>query len=135
VRLWDVATGRELARLEGHTAIAHTVQFTLGGRHVVSAANDRTIRIWEVSSRRLVRTIQSPDPIERAALSSDERLALTANRDHPILVWDLDAGRVIGQWAGHDGEVTSLDISADGRHALSSGYDQTVRVWAVPEKR
>jgi WD40 repeat protein len=133
VRLWEVATGREIARLEGHTAVAHTVQFTLGGRHVVSAANDRTIRIWEVSSRRLVRTIQSPDPIERAAFSSDERLALTAGRDHPILVWDLDAGRVIRQWAGHDGEVTSLDISADGRHALSSGYDQTVRVWALPK--
>ena len=135
VRLWEVATGREVARLEGHTALAHTVQFTLGGRHVVSAANDRTIRIWEASTGRLVRTIQSPDPIERAAFSSDERLALTAGRDHPILVWDLDAGRVIGQWAGHDGEVTSLDISAAGRHALSSGYDQTVRVWAVPEKR
>jgi WD40 repeat protein len=133
LRLFDVATGREIRRLEGHAAPAHTVRFTLGGRHVVSAALDKTIRIWEAGTGRLVRTIQSPEPVERAAFSPDERLALTSGGDNPVLLWDLDAGQVTGRFAGHDRGITGLDISADGRSALSSGEDGTVRVWALSE--
>jgi len=139
VRLWEVATGRELKRLEGHTGVVRSARFTLAGRHVVSAGEDRTIRIWDAGAGTLIRTIRSAEPIQRAVFSQDERLAVTASSDGPVLVWDLDSGREIGRLAGHDRWITTLDLSSDGRYALSGAYDQTIRIWdlsqMMPDKR
>ncbi len=47
VRLWDLATGDELHRYEGHTGCLIMVRFAPDGR-VVSAASDQTIRVWDM---------------------------------------------------------------------------------------
>ena len=50
----------------------------------------------------------------------------------PVLVWDLDQGSCIRKFKGHPrGQVRSVALSADGRHALSGGDDGQVRLWAI----
>jgi hypothetical protein len=46
LRVWDVDTGKELRRLEGHTAILYDVSLTADGRLAVTCSNDNTMRIW-----------------------------------------------------------------------------------------
>jgi WD40 repeat protein len=47
VRLWDLGTGEELHRYDGHTGCLIMVRFAPDGR-VVSAASDQTIRVWDM---------------------------------------------------------------------------------------
>jgi WD40 repeat protein len=49
VRLWDVATGAELATMAGHTGIVTDVAFSPDGNRLVSAS-DTTLRIWDVDT-------------------------------------------------------------------------------------
>jgi WD40 repeat protein len=49
LRLWDVETGHELRRLEGHEAIVSCLA-GLDGRHVVSGSVDRTLRLWDLET-------------------------------------------------------------------------------------
>ncbi len=49
IRVWDVATGRELRRLDGHRGIVNTVVFTPDGRSLISAGDDATALVWDVS--------------------------------------------------------------------------------------
>src|SRR5579872_3203261 len=48
--LWDVASGRELRRLEGHSDVVYTVAFAPDGRRAVTGSKDRTVRLWDVAT-------------------------------------------------------------------------------------
>ncbi|MFG2871077.1 WD40 repeat domain-containing protein [Streptomyces sp. NPDC048338] len=51
VRLWDLATGRQIADpLEGHAAGVVGVAFGPGGRTLTSWSEDRTARLWNVEA-------------------------------------------------------------------------------------
>src|SRR5262249_48626523 len=44
-------------------------------------------------------------------------------------VWDLKAGKELGRLAGHQGEVTSVAFSPNGRSLATGSTDTTVLVW------
>jgi RNA polymerase sigma factor (sigma-70 family) len=48
VRLWDLASGRELAPLRGHAAAVRALAFTPDGDRLLSASTDRTVLVWDV---------------------------------------------------------------------------------------
>jgi WD40 repeat protein len=48
VRLWDVGSGQELARLEGHERNVNCVAFLPDGRHAVSGSSDSLVRLWSL---------------------------------------------------------------------------------------
>jgi WD40 repeat protein len=46
VSVWDIETGRELRRYEGHTDFVTSVKFFPDGKHIASTSYDGTARIW-----------------------------------------------------------------------------------------
>jgi WD40 repeat protein len=56
IRVLDVITARELARLEGHAGGVTALAFAPGGKRLVSAGHDRTVRVW---------ALQEPTPNDR----------------------------------------------------------------------
>ncbi len=48
--LWDVATGRELKTLRGHSARITALAFTPDGKGIASGEEDHTVRFWDVAS-------------------------------------------------------------------------------------
>lgn len=47
-RVWDAATGKELAALRGHDGIVLSAGFSPDGSRVVSGSADKTARVWDV---------------------------------------------------------------------------------------
>jgi WD40 repeat protein len=48
VKLWDAATGREKATLDGHTGKVTSVAISRDGKRVVSGSRDNTVKVWDV---------------------------------------------------------------------------------------
>jgi WD40 repeat protein len=49
IRLWDVSTGRELVRWEGHEAAVTSLTFHPDGNTLVSGSEDGTLKLWNLS--------------------------------------------------------------------------------------
>ena len=47
--VWDIATGKELHKLEGHTAEIFSVAVSPDGRRIATGSRDRTLKIWEAA--------------------------------------------------------------------------------------
>jgi WD40 repeat protein len=50
LRLWDLATGKELKQFKGHTSPVLSLAISGDGRFLVSGSADNTMRLWQVPS-------------------------------------------------------------------------------------
>jgi WD40 repeat protein len=54
---------------------------------------------------------------------------LSGGDDQTLRLWDTESGHEIRSFTGHQGGVTSVAFSPDGRRLLSGSDDQTLRLW------
>ncbi|MGH8658922.1 MAG: AAA family ATPase, partial [Gammaproteobacteria bacterium] len=92
VRLWNIATGREQTRLEGHTDSVSSVAFSPDGKTLASGLEDNTVRVTAVDTGL---------PVTRITLGLRGTWAACTTETAPC--WRLDAGCLV------------VDVDAEGR--------------------
>jgi len=132
LKLWDVASGRELHTFSGHDYDVNSVAFSPDGRTVLSGSEDKTLKLWDVASGRELRTFTGHnDGVRSVALSPDGRTVLSGSADKTLKLWDVAGGRALRTFSGHGDQVTSVAFSPDGRTVLSGSDDKTLKLWDV----
>ena len=61
VRIWDMASGRLVHTLRGHTSVLRTLQFTPDSTRLITGAHDSTVRVWDVASGREIHCLHLHD--------------------------------------------------------------------------
>jgi WD40 repeat protein len=132
IRLWDVASGREVRTLSGHTDWVKSVAFSPDGRLLASGSDDDTIKLWDVASGREVRTLTGhTSDVFSVAFSPDGRLLASGSNDKTIRLWDVASGSLVRTLTGHTDRVLSVAFSPDGRLLASGSGDRTIKLWDV----
>jgi WD40 repeat protein len=140
IRVWDVATGREIHRLTGHTRDVRWVTFSPNGQTIASAGFDGTVRLWDVAGGKQIRSITAHNAnyTERVAfVSGGKRLASCGGfpQNDPssgggLRVWDVASGQEVRTWRGFDARgLIAMAVSPDGTYALTGSRDKVVRFW------
>jgi WD40 repeat protein len=139
-RLWDVATGRLLRLFLGHAGHIITVAFSPDGRYAVSGSADETIKLWDIATGAAVLTLRGHSGgVGAVAFSRNGRLMLSGastvlvsedeSKTDLLCLWDLARGRLLRKFIGQAWEVSAVDLSPDGRLALSGDTEGTIKVW------
>ncbi len=90
VRLWDVASRKRIATLEGHTDQVTSVSFSPDGTTLVSGSYDGAIRLWDVASREEVATLEGhTDGVISVVFLPYRTTLVSGSYDGTMLLWDM----------------------------------------------
>ncbi len=90
IYLFNVADGKFIRALAGHTSAITSVAFHPTGTLLVSASKDRTLRLWTPATGQLVKALEGHTAWVQCVtfLAQGTRLA-SASADHTVRLWDL----------------------------------------------
>jgi RNA polymerase sigma factor (sigma-70 family) len=128
--LLDTTTGERRTLLPypgGGVALA----FSPDGKSLaVSLADDRVVLLDVATGAEFLALPLQEHPAE-LAYSPDGKLLAVGTAGGAIQLWELATGKEVRWLAGHQGSVSCLAFSVDGRRLASGGWDTTVLTWDV----
>jgi WD40 repeat protein len=128
----DVDSDRMPLELRGHRGAIDALVFTPSGETLLSAARDRTVRVWNARSGEIRRVMEGlPGFISAVAVDPGGNLAVAGFVDGAVRIWDLRTGELLDTLAGHTDAVRSLAFTPDGRHLITASTGETVNVWDI----
>ena len=108
------------------------VVVTADGRWAVSVSGDNTLKVWDLGSGQIIRTLQGhTKSVFGVAVTADGRWVVSASSDMTLKVWEFGRGQLVRTLEGHMGQVLDVAVTADGRWAVSVSDDKTLKVWDV----
>jgi len=135
VRLWDVASGRELRSLAGHEGPINGVAISPDGRHGLAGGESKIVHMWELDTGKEQRRFKGfRGAVNGVAFAADGRHALSASRERVAHVWELGTGKDL-RHIRHSGEVLAVAASPRSARAISVGRDSTGRLWSLTDGR
>jgi eukaryotic-like serine/threonine-protein kinase len=132
IRLWNTATGEEVAVLKGHTSPVTGVAYSPDGNRLVSSSRDGTIKLWDAQTQEETATLTGHQgTVYDVAFSPDGSCIASAGYDNTVKLWDVETGKEIRTFTGHTGLVRTVAFDPAGKRLVSGGYDTKIRVWDV----
>ncbi|WIA32779.1 hypothetical protein OEZ86_005963 [Tetradesmus obliquus] len=131
--LWNPFSSRPLGQLAGHVAPLVAVAVNEREHQVISAAADKTIKVWDLRNQRCLQTLQdrathSPeDTLTALAYSPSRKLLVSAA--YSLRAWPLTDGAAGG--CGHRDPVSWVGFNPMFCEAVSTDHAGTVCVWHV----
>lgn len=102
------------------------------GKTLVTAGTDGVIRVWDVASGQMQRTLTGhTNSTYKADFSPNERLIASSGRDTTARIWDFASGRELYKLAGFKCSVKSVVFSPDGKTLAVVGNDGMLKFWDV----
>ena len=147
IRRWDVATGKELARYEGHQDGSTCVALAKDGKTLVAGAEDSCVRVWDVASGKdLLPEAGHRGRVFNVAFAADGKTLLSAGRDNVIRVWDVAGlARVPASWPPKSGDfgykgrfhfgadadrIGMIAFAPDGKSLATARHDdEAIQIW------
>jgi WD40 repeat protein len=97
VKLWDVASGKELRTISGHTNAVSDVAFSQDGKYLATGSWDRTARIWDVTSGAEQMSFKTETSVNGVAFGHDGKRLAVASEDTVPHLYILEKGDLMQQ--------------------------------------
>jgi WD40 repeat protein/serine/threonine protein kinase len=125
---------RERLMLKGHTQTIWGMSFQPGA-NVLATVGDNTLRTWDLSSGRELRSMSHPKPPLCVAFSPNGTRVASGDVAGVIRIWDATTGKELAVIGEHKAAVLKVAFSPDGKLLAAGGKDHTISLWNVADRR
>ncbi len=154
VIIWDVQSDVPGPAFTGHEGPVLSASFSPDGETIASGGYDGRVMQWNPATLRgqnltdaLADSAERAKPTDVTAVSahndavrsidfsSDGSRLLTAGNDNVVRLWALNDWSMQKEFRGHASRVAVAQFMRDEDYVVSAAYDQSVKVWNIPEHR
>jgi WD40 repeat protein len=136
VRIWEVNQDHQTFVLDTRHNFASNIDWDSTGSLIATSGNDACLRIWDVSRKEMMRTIDvrpaSGDYFGNLAVvrwSPDDARLAAAGSDNTLRIWDRSTGEEVRRFRIPRMRPICLDWHPDGVLLAAGCTDLTVRIW------
>ena len=123
IKLWDIATRRNIATLEEHKSWVNSVAFSPNGTTLASAGGG-TVKLWDMAMQTNIVTLQDSGPV---AFSPNGTMLALGSRDNTIKLWNVAMQTNIATLQG-SGPVA---FSPDGTVLAVGSGSSEIKLWDI----
>lgn len=135
VRLWEIATGREI-RAFAHVGPAMTVEFSKDGRYIVTGDDTGLARVWNVRTGNAIgKPLRHGSSIRSAGFSPEGQRIVTSSWDQTARLWDVLTGNPLCEPMTHPNPLFWAQFDPSGQQILTVGRGNAVSIWSIPPSR
>jgi WD40 repeat protein len=130
VKAWDLKSGKEIGKFEGHVAQVMAVAVSPDGTRLASAGADREIKVWDRKTAELKTSLATNIAGVTALAWADNKTVVSTSEDGTARLSSIDnKDRAIKTFAGANDVLSSVAAGKDGR-IFAAGQDGVVYEWS-----
>jgi WD40 repeat protein len=121
--------------IQAHTNIVEALSFSPNGKVLASGSDDKTIKLWEMPSRKLLKRLEGDKEwVLDLTFSPNGKFLGSGSLDNTIKLWEIPSCKLLKTLAleGHKQEVHAFSLSPDGQLLASGSADNTIKLWEMP---
>jgi WD40 repeat protein len=122
-------TGKPLTPPLPHPDWVHGARFSEDGKHLLTACQDSSGRVWDWRASKVLATFVHRDGLFAAEFVRGERYVVTTSNDSTVRVWDARTGHPVTPALPLGGPGLGLTVTADGRRVIAGGFFSVLRIF------
>ncbi|KJU84075.1 Serine/threonine protein kinase domain protein [Candidatus Magnetobacterium bavaricum] len=126
-----ISSAWKVRYLKGHEAAINTLAVNADNRHALSGGDDKTIRLWNVETKTLLRVFFGHTAEVTAVAFINDKRFLSGGADRALRLWDINSGQCLRVFSEHSEAIVSLWADRDGLLAVCGCVDGSIRVWDI----
>ena len=128
----DLATGKPVRRLEGHSDGVYDCRFTPNSHYVVSASKDKTLKLWDSRTGACRGTfLGHTDCVNCCDIAPAGDLVASGSKDASLRLWAISRCKLLHIFSDHTKSVESCRFSPRGDTLASSSLDGNIFIYCV----
>lgn len=129
INFWNVESGDLVNVITDYYEVVDEVIFIPDRDLLVSI--DRGVRIWDLKTRKLQKTLSSTESVRCIQLSPDGNTLACGTSDNTVVLFHVNTWLNKFILKGHTDGISSVAFSPDGNTLVSSSWDNTMRLWNI----
>ena len=141
IRSWNTRNSREpyLQSMEHHTDWVNDIILCCGGKNIISASSDTTVKVWNAHKGFCMSTLRTHrDYVKALAYAKDKEQVASAGLDKAIFMWDVNTLTALtasnntvttSSLAGNKDSIYSLAMNPSGTVIVSGSTEKALRIW------
>uniref|UniRef100_UPI00358E0DDD WD repeat domain-containing protein 83-like n=1 Tax=Myxine glutinosa TaxID=7769 RepID=UPI00358E0DDD len=122
--------------LDCRQGTVRAVRFSADGHYCITCGSDKTLRLWNPLTGRLLKTYTGHgyEVLDTVGSFDNSQLA-SCSGDKTVILWDVASGQSVRRFRGHVGKVNCVDFNEESTIVVSGSIDGSARCWDTRSRR